>query len=165
MARSDCTTQTCTFPPRNPPRLPCTTQVHTELRGGESNCAKPPTGRGGMPCRAREGVLTSQPHPLPALHTELLEACARRGGGDGAEQQPHEQKRCQGFSQQRANMSQQRVLLPNRLMGSSAALTEGKSLGQAGGVLPCSGQATPEGWAWRGGPWRGTHLLNQHPGF
>lgn len=47
-------------------------------------------------------------------------------------------------------MSQQRVLLPNRLMGSSAALTEGKSLGQAGGVLPCSGQTTPEGWAWQG---------------
>lgn len=107
------------------------------------------------------GVLTSQPHSLTAFHTELLEDCACRGGGDGAEQQPHEQKRCQRFSQQRANMSQQRVPLPSTLMGSSAALIEGKCLGQAEGALPCSQQTTPEGWARRGWAERGRHLATQ----
>lgn len=97
-------------------------------------------------------LTASRKRILTAFHPELLEDCARRGGGDGAEQQPHEQKqqkRCQGFSQQRANMSQQRVPLPSTLMGSSAALIEGKCLGQAEGVLPHADQTTPEG---RAGP-------------
>lgn len=123
-------------------------------RSGESDCADRSTpGPRTVPSKAwRECEPASRTHILTALHPELLEDYARRGGGDGAEQQPHEQKqqkRCQGFSQQRANMSQQPVPLPSTLMGSSAALIEGKCLGQAKGVLPRSDQTTPEG---RAGP-------------
>lgn len=78
-------------------------------------------------------MLTSQPHILTAFHPELLEGCVHRAMGGGTEQQSHEQKQCQGFSQQRANMSQQWVPLPSTLMGSSAALIQGKCLGQAEG--------------------------------
>lgn len=99
-------------------------------RFGGSPCAsRTAPGPQGVPSTAwRECHPASRTHILTAFHTELLEDCARRGGGDGAEQQPHEQKRCQGFSQQRANMSQQRAPLPSTLMGSSAALIEGECL-------------------------------------